>query len=183
MWTPATRRRHSRDYLRYETDLTDAEWALIETLLPAPSQRGRPRTCLREGVNAIFSVPRGGGHLATSAQRHAAQKHRLRLVQHVARPGSLRTAPMPGRAQRRPRRSSSRSSECLPIRSPSRFIPVEGWSSGSLPGSAGTGGCGRTPKRRSPRPEPSSMRLPSCSSSAGWDEPHDSRAVSKAKIE
>ena len=30
MWTPTTRRRYSRDDLRYETDLTDAEWALIE---------------------------------------------------------------------------------------------------------------------------------------------------------
>jgi hypothetical protein len=29
MWTPATRRQHSRDELRYETDLTDAEWALL----------------------------------------------------------------------------------------------------------------------------------------------------------
>ncbi len=60
MWTPATRRQHSRDDLRYETDLTDAEWALIEPLLPAPSRRGRPRTCLREVLNAIFYVLRGG---------------------------------------------------------------------------------------------------------------------------
>ena len=27
MWTPTTRRQHSREGLRYETDLTDAEWA------------------------------------------------------------------------------------------------------------------------------------------------------------
>ena len=27
MLTPATRRQHSRDVLRYSTDLTDAEWA------------------------------------------------------------------------------------------------------------------------------------------------------------
>jgi putative transposase len=60
MWTPVTRRHHSRDHLRYETDLTDAEWALIEPLLPAPSRRGRPRTCLREVMNAIFYVMRGG---------------------------------------------------------------------------------------------------------------------------
>jgi hypothetical protein len=30
MWTPAIRRQHSRDSLRYETDLTDAEWAVIK---------------------------------------------------------------------------------------------------------------------------------------------------------
>src|ERR671916_415890 len=61
MWTPATRRQHSRDGLRYETDLTDAEWALIEPLMPEPRQRGRPRAWpLREIVNAIFYVLRGG---------------------------------------------------------------------------------------------------------------------------
>src|ERR671915_2579907 len=61
MWTPATRRQHSRDGLRYETDLTDAEWALIEPLMPEARQRGRPRAWpLREIVNAIFYVLRGG---------------------------------------------------------------------------------------------------------------------------
>jgi hypothetical protein len=45
MWTPITRRQHSRDGLRYETDLTDAEWALIEPLLPEPNE-GRPRHVL-----------------------------------------------------------------------------------------------------------------------------------------
>ena len=61
MWTPVTRRQHSRDHLRYETDLSDAEWALIEPLMPAPNPRGRPRAWpLREIVNAIFYVLRGG---------------------------------------------------------------------------------------------------------------------------
>src|SRR3990170_3766321 len=61
MWTPATRRQHSRDGLRYETDLTDAEWALIEPLMPKPLARGRPREWpLREVMNAIFYVLRGG---------------------------------------------------------------------------------------------------------------------------
>ena len=61
MWTPATRRQHSRDHLRYETDLTDSEWALIEPLMPKPKARGRPWAWpLREIVNAIFYVLRGG---------------------------------------------------------------------------------------------------------------------------
>jgi transposase len=61
MWTPTTRRQHSRDRLRYETDLTDAEWAVVEPLMPAPRSCGRPRTWpLREIVNAIFYVLRGG---------------------------------------------------------------------------------------------------------------------------
>ena len=61
MWTPATRRQQSRDGLRYETDLTDAEWAVIKPLMPEPRQRGRPRAWpLREIVHAIFDVLRGG---------------------------------------------------------------------------------------------------------------------------
>src|SRR5215217_7663691 len=61
MWTPSTRRQHSREGLRYETDLTDSEWALIEPLMPKPLARGRPREWpLREVMNAIFYVLRGG---------------------------------------------------------------------------------------------------------------------------
>jgi transposase len=61
MWTPSTRRQHSRDGLRYATDLTDAEWALIEPFMPEPNERGRPRAWpLREILNAIFYVLRGG---------------------------------------------------------------------------------------------------------------------------
>ena len=61
MWTPATRRQQSRDGLRSETDLTDAEWVVIKPLMPEPRQRGRPRAWpLREIVHAIFSVLRGG---------------------------------------------------------------------------------------------------------------------------
>jgi putative transposase len=61
MWTPTTRRQHSREGLRYETDLTDAEWAIIEPLLPAPLRRGRPpKWTMREILDAIFYVLRGG---------------------------------------------------------------------------------------------------------------------------
>jgi len=60
---PARRRRRSPSppTTRYPTDLTDAQWALIEPLLPAPSAEGRaekhPR---REIVNAILYLDRGG---------------------------------------------------------------------------------------------------------------------------
>src|SRR5918997_1379053 len=61
MWTPATRLQHSRDHLRYETDLTDAEWAVIAPLMPEPKPRGRPWAWpLREVMNAILYVLRGG---------------------------------------------------------------------------------------------------------------------------
>lgn len=61
MWTPATRAQHSRAGLRYGSDLTDAEWAILEPLLPAPSRVGRPPSWpMREVVAAIFYVLRGG---------------------------------------------------------------------------------------------------------------------------
>src|ERR1044071_5661516 len=46
----------------YPSDLTDAQWALLEPLLPRPSRRGRPRkTDLRDIVNALFYHTREGG--------------------------------------------------------------------------------------------------------------------------
>jgi putative transposase len=45
----------------YPSDLTDAQWQIIEPLLPASSGAGRPRkTNLREIVNAIFYLLRTG---------------------------------------------------------------------------------------------------------------------------
>ena len=56
-WTEITRPKYLREGLRYASDTTDAEWALIEPLLPPPHERGRPReTPLREVVNAIFYI-------------------------------------------------------------------------------------------------------------------------------
>jgi len=44
----------------YPSDLTDAQWALIESLIPVPST-GRPRTVdTREVLNAIFYLNRAG---------------------------------------------------------------------------------------------------------------------------
>ena len=61
MWTPTTRKQHSRAVVRYQTDLTDAEWAVIAPHLPGPRARGRPREWpMREIVNAIFYVMRSG---------------------------------------------------------------------------------------------------------------------------
>lgn len=45
----------------YPTDLTDAQWALLEPLLPAAKPGGRPRSAdLREVVNAILYLLRTG---------------------------------------------------------------------------------------------------------------------------
>lgn len=54
-WTEIARRRYCRGELRYASNLTDAEWALIEPFMPAPSRRGRPRlVSLRVIVEAIL---------------------------------------------------------------------------------------------------------------------------------
>jgi putative transposase len=61
MWTPTTRKHYSRRATRYQSDLTDEEWRVIEPHLPPAKRTGRPRAWpLREIVNAIFYVMRGG---------------------------------------------------------------------------------------------------------------------------
>jgi len=61
MWTEITRPKYERPGPRYASDLTSAEWNLIEPhMAPAKAVR-RPRTTdFREVVNAILYVPRGG---------------------------------------------------------------------------------------------------------------------------
>ena len=45
----------------YPSDLTDAQWELIESLIPEPRRGGRPRTVnTREVVNAILYITRSG---------------------------------------------------------------------------------------------------------------------------
>jgi putative transposase len=61
MWTPTTRAQHRRAGLRYGSDLTDAEWAILEPLLPPCCLRGRKRKWpMRRIVEAIFYVLRAG---------------------------------------------------------------------------------------------------------------------------
>jgi putative transposase len=46
---------------RYPSDLTDAEWDLLEPLLPAPKKRGRPRLRgPRDILDAVFYVLKSG---------------------------------------------------------------------------------------------------------------------------
>ena len=46
---------------RYQSDLTDQQWAIIKPLIPAEKEGGRPRaTDMREVMNAIFYLLRTG---------------------------------------------------------------------------------------------------------------------------
>ncbi|EXL02478.1 transposase [Brucella anthropi] len=61
-WTETARRQYDRRTSRYASDLTDAEWLIIEPLMPASKHLGRPRkTNLREVVNALLYIASSGG--------------------------------------------------------------------------------------------------------------------------
>jgi transposase len=60
-WTEITRAQYRRESLRYASDLTDSEWALIEPFMPDASKIGRPRTTdLRAVVEAILYMAATG---------------------------------------------------------------------------------------------------------------------------
>ncbi|WP_254512037.1 transposase, partial [Komagataeibacter oboediens] len=59
-WTGIARHEHSREGLRYPSDMTDAEWALIMPFVSPAKRGGRPRTAdMREVVNAILYIALG----------------------------------------------------------------------------------------------------------------------------
>jgi transposase len=69
MWTVEQRQAHDRAGLRYPSDLTDAEWALVEPLIPPARRGGRKRTVdVRAVLDGIFYV------LATGCQWRALPK-------------------------------------------------------------------------------------------------------------
>ena len=68
-WTAEHRRAADRRGLRYPSDMTDAEWALVRPLIRPAKRGGRPRTVdVREVLIAIFYV------LSTGCQWQAMPK-------------------------------------------------------------------------------------------------------------
>lgn len=55
MWTDTTRGQYARASLALPSDLTDAEWAVLEPFFPLPSHVGRPRR--RTGMGCPSVVP------------------------------------------------------------------------------------------------------------------------------
>jgi transposase len=69
MWTTMNRARYDRSKLRYPSDLTDAEWALVAPLIPPAKRGGDKRTVnIREVVNGLLYV------LSTGCQWRAIPK-------------------------------------------------------------------------------------------------------------
>ena len=69
MWTAENRPLYNRDHLRYPSDVTDDEWALIKPLIPRAKHGGRRRTVdIREIVNGLMYI------LSTGCQWRAVPK-------------------------------------------------------------------------------------------------------------
>jgi transposase len=69
MWTQENRGRYNGRKLRYPSDLTDDEWALVAPLIPPGKQGGTKRRInTREGVNGLMYV------LSTGCQWRAIPK-------------------------------------------------------------------------------------------------------------
>jgi transposase len=69
MWTNENRARYDRSKLRYPSDLTDGEWALVKPLIPPAKRGGNKRTVnVREVVNALMYI------LSTGCQWRAMPK-------------------------------------------------------------------------------------------------------------
>ena len=57
MWTLENRPRYDRSHLRYPSDLTDEEWALIGPLIPPAKKGGNKRTVdVRAVVNGVMYI-------------------------------------------------------------------------------------------------------------------------------
>ena len=80
MWTDTTRALHARRGLILPSDLTDAEWSVLEPLLPSPSHVGRPRKWpMRWILEAMLYLLRGGA-LAHAASMLSAGLNGAALV-------------------------------------------------------------------------------------------------------
>ena len=78
MWKPEHRQAANRSGLLYPSDLTDAEWAIVEPMIPPARHGGRKRSVnVREVLNGIFyilwtgcqwkALPRGTPETTTKA--------------------------------------------------------------------------------------------------------------------
>jgi transposase len=67
MWSIDNRGRYDRSKLRYPSDLTDDEWALIGPLIPGAKRGGNKRTVVeREVVNGV-GLPKTTGKVLVRA--------------------------------------------------------------------------------------------------------------------
>ena len=81
MWTKENRARYDRSNLRYPSDVTDAEWLLIEPLIP-PGKRGggKRKVNMREVVNGLMYVLSTGCQWRAISSRICRPKARFTAI-------------------------------------------------------------------------------------------------------
>ena len=80
MWTPEHRLAADRSGLRYPSDLTNAEWAIVEPMIPPARHGGRKRSVnVREVLNGNLLDPVDGMPMEGAAERSAAKEYSARL--------------------------------------------------------------------------------------------------------
>jgi hypothetical protein len=80
MWTPENRGR-DRSALRYPSDVTDHEWALIGWLIPPAKRGGNKRTVdVREVVNGVMYILSTGCQWTALPKDLPAAQHGQRLL-------------------------------------------------------------------------------------------------------
>ena len=85
MWTADNRPRYNRDKLRYPSDLTDAEWAHIEPLIPPGKPGGgKRRVAIREVINGVMYI------LSTGCQWRALPKDSPCMITSACGTGTAR---------------------------------------------------------------------------------------------
>ena len=81
MWTDENRGRYDRSKLRYPSDLTDKEWALIKPEIPRAKRGGNKRTVnVREVINGLMYGAEHRVPVACRPERSAAAKHDQSLL-------------------------------------------------------------------------------------------------------
>ena len=108
----------------YPSDLSDAEWELIEPLLPKQGRMGRPRQDLREVLNGIFYVIDNGAKWRAVPHDLPAWETCYRWMRRLQEDGTrqklvdeVRVLDRLGKAvPSRPARSSSTPSPCAAAR-------------------------------------------------------------------
>ena len=76
MWTTNNRARYDRSFLRYPSDLTDDEWALVEPLIPPAKRGGDKRTVImREVVNGLMYILSTGFKIERGSEPPSASQH------------------------------------------------------------------------------------------------------------
>ena len=89
VWTEITRRQYRRKGLRYQSDTTDAEWLVMESLLPPASALGRPRaTDMRTVIDAILYIASTGCQ-SRQCPRTSHPTRRCRGILRVVAPWNL----------------------------------------------------------------------------------------------